>query len=94
MRLIKSIMNMRVDMTIINSRNKRWELIEEIKTKAYQLDSISVISQSSDLDGLNSEITENLFGLMSNLSKEILVLAEDTFNVEESNAESSFSKKS
>jgi hypothetical protein len=84
--LSELIINMERDMTITNSTHKRWVLIEEIKTKAHQLDSISIIAQGSDLDGLNSEVTENLFGLMSNLSKDILVLADDSFNTEKSHA--------
>lgn len=79
-------MNMRIDMTRISNKNKRLGLTEEIKTKAYQLDSISIIAQGGDLDGLNSEITENLFGLMSNLSREIIELAECSESTEESHA--------
>jgi hypothetical protein len=73
-------------MTIINRKNKQWVFIEEIKTKAYQLDSISIIAQSSNLDGLNPEITENLFRLISDLSKEILILAEKSLSLVSPNA--------
>jgi hypothetical protein len=86
MGLTKLITNMEIDMTITNNTHKRWKLIEEIKTKAHQLDSISIIAQASDFDGLNSEVTDNLFGLMSNLSKDILILADDSFNTEKSHA--------
>jgi len=73
-------------MTSKINKHNQWALVEEIKTKAYQLDSISIVAQSGDLDGLNPEITENLFGLISDLSKEILTLAEKSLSLVSPNA--------
>lgn len=70
----------------MNNKIRKLELIEKIKVKAHQLDSISLIAQDGDFDGLHSEITENLFGLMSNLSRDIVTLTEHALNAEESNA--------
>jgi len=70
----------------MNDTNGQFQILEEIKSKAYQLDSISIVAQSSDLDGLNIEIKENLFGVMSDLSREILVLVEKSFSVGKSDA--------
>jgi len=70
----------------MNNQHTQWQLIEDIKTKAYQLDSISLIAQGGSVDGLDSEIIENLFGLMSNLSREILTLAENSISMESNNA--------
>jgi hypothetical protein len=73
-------------MTLNINKHNQWTLVEKIKTKAYQLDSISIVAQSGDLDGLNPEITENLFGLMGDLSKEILTLAEQSLSLVSRNA--------
>lgn len=60
----------------------RCALIEEIISKAYQVDSISIIAPEARLQELNTESIASLFELTSNLSREVVALAEQVLALE------------
>ena len=70
----------------MNNKHERIAAIEQIQTKAYQLDSVSLIAQEGRVQELNSERIEYLFGLIGELSRDIANLADFSLNLEDLNA--------
>lgn len=64
----------------MKSNNNALLQVEIISSKALQLNTVALVAQENGLEGVNSHSTESLLGLISELSQDIIYLAESIVN--------------
>lgn len=64
----------------MKSNNNALLQIEIISSKALQLNTVALVAQENGLEGINPQSTESLLGLISELSHDIIHLAESIVN--------------